>query len=144
MSDVLRELANELGRIVRLAQEGDDEADGTVFAVPLLPNIAAALRSAADENDRLREALRITATELDRWGRGDFHYGNTPQDPTVRDTVARARAILAVPEPCATCGGTGGYVDTGYERRGEEWEPVERAHPCPMCAVPEPTEKAKP
>lgn len=40
------------------------------------------------DNARLRAALRRAREELDRWGHGDFHYGNMPRDKGVLDALA--------------------------------------------------------
>jgi len=91
------------------------------------------LRSAADENDRLREALRECESVLARVrsDRPTAHSESVWQ--ALADT--RARALLAVPEPCAECRDrrwVAGFASDGMHAKV----------PCPVCAVPEPTEEA--
>jgi hypothetical protein len=51
---------------------------------------------------KLRDLAALLAAEVDRWGYGDFHYGETPRDPGVlaaltaySDTMATEDAYLA-------------------------------------------------
>lgn len=48
----------------------------------------------AAENDTLRWALREARDELARWGWGDMHYGQTPQEQSVVDTIAKIDKAL--------------------------------------------------
>ena len=50
----------------------------------------------------LRSVLAEAREELTRWGWGDFHYGNQPQEKSVVDMVAKIDAAL---------GAIGGRVD---------------------------------
>lgn len=43
----------------------------------------------------LLAALIEARAEVDRWGYGDFHYGETPRDPGVLAMLARIDAVLA-------------------------------------------------
>ena len=43
---------------------------------------------------RLREVLQATRDELDRWGWGDSHWGEQPQERSVVDAVALADRVL--------------------------------------------------
>lgn len=48
-----------------------------------------------DAVDDLTEILQETRNQLSRWGWGDFHYGNQPQEQRVVDAVAKADQVLA-------------------------------------------------
>lgn len=41
-----------------------------------------------------KDLARDARDELDRWGHGDMHYGNTPRDPKVLAMVDRINAAL--------------------------------------------------
>jgi hypothetical protein len=47
------------------------------------------------DNTRLRRALERARSEIDRWGYGDFHYGNTPRDQRVLDALIDIDRTLA-------------------------------------------------
>ncbi len=47
------------------------------------------------EGVSLRQALEIARDELKRWGWGDFHYGEQPQDPVVLAAISIADKALA-------------------------------------------------
>lgn len=50
------------------------------------------------DNARLRAALLRARVEIDKWGHGDFHYGNTPRDPSVLAALADIdRTLLELP-----------------------------------------------
>jgi hypothetical protein len=44
--------------------------------------------------DELMGLLADARTEIDRWGHGDFHYGETPRDPGVVKMLARLDEVL--------------------------------------------------
>lgn len=120
----------------RLADELDEQASTLSMIMPTRPKLdehvfllrqqALALRSAADENDRLREALgdvhtlgcRKYAASTGRW---EF---------CIVECADARRALLAVPELCPECG------DTKWVKA----RPLSPGRPCPVCAVP--TEEA--
>lgn len=73
-----------------------DSVDGRVLA------LVAEVRESWRERDAARRALRdltaalqATRDELNRWGMGDMHYGNMPQEKRVVDAVAAADEALA-------------------------------------------------
>lgn len=45
----------------------------------------------------LESALWDARAEIDRWGRGDFHYGSMPRDPGVVAALERIDAVLGTP-----------------------------------------------
>lgn len=48
----------------------------------------------AETAEALRALLREVTDELSRWGWGDFHYGEQPQEARVVALVAKARQAL--------------------------------------------------
>lgn len=46
------------------------------------------------ENTRLRDALTYARNELDRHGYGDFHYGETPREPSIVAALAIVDSAL--------------------------------------------------
>jgi hypothetical protein len=56
--------------------------------------VLARLDTAETQRDTLRTALIEAQSELERWGHGDFHYGNMPRDPGVLAALARIREAL--------------------------------------------------
>jgi hypothetical protein len=90
-----------------VAQRGDsgDERD-THREVGSSGALAAAeaRADAAERRERVLRALLVDArAEVDKWGYGDFHYGDTPRDPGVLAMLARIDAalgsVLTDPEP---------------------------------------------
>lgn len=59
------------------------------------PDLAAAVISLAEEVERLRSTLIAARAEVDRWGYGDFHWGETPRDEGVLSMLARIDAALS-------------------------------------------------
>lgn len=50
----------------------------------------------AQQIDTMRETLFAARMELERWGHGDMHYGNTPRDPKVLAMLAKIDEVLDV------------------------------------------------
>lgn len=57
------------------------------------------------DNARLRAALVRARAEIDRWGYGDHHYGNTPRDPGVLAALADIDHTLTTPDYSGRSGG---------------------------------------
>jgi hypothetical protein len=46
------------------------------------------------DHEEVLALLRDARAEIDKWGYGDFHYGDTPRDPDVLAMLARIDAFL--------------------------------------------------
>jgi hypothetical protein len=60
------------------------QSDPTPGDRPSVPALSPAETRIAD----LEDALRVARTEIDRWGFGDFRFGNTPRDPKTLAALA--------------------------------------------------------
>jgi hypothetical protein len=54
---------------------------------------------ATEREAELLAALGRARTELDRWGHGDFHYGDMPRDPRVLAALADIDAVITKYRP---------------------------------------------
>lgn len=52
------------------------------------------ITEASREIERLRNALLDAREEIDKWGYGDFHYGDTPREPSVLAALAAIDEVL--------------------------------------------------
>lgn len=56
----------------------------------------AACKVCTEENKRLRALAGMMATELSKWGWGDFHYGPQPQEQSVVAVLDEYRRVLQI------------------------------------------------
>ena len=68
------------------------------WADPTLgPDGAVELAALVLRRSGLVEVLVEARAEIDRWGFGDFHYGDTPRDPGVLAMLAKIDTVLDAP-----------------------------------------------